>query len=235
MSHEVDIHPAQTIILRELLFHPSASFTDLQKPTELDSAHFKFHIARLVQLGFIQKEIDSNYSLTTLGKEYANRLDTDKNTIEKQPKLSVLLAIEKGDGRLLFQQRLKQPFYGFWSLPTGKISWGEEVTEAGARELKEETGLVADLRVSGLQHKIDRKKGTEDLLEDKFFTVIHGTNPTGELITDMEGHHNERLSIDEVLQKEKVFRSSMEKIISLARGQGFGFLEGTHYYDSQDY
>ncbi len=235
MSHKVDIHPAQTTILRELLFHPSASFAELQKPTGLDSAHFKFHIARLVQLGFVQKEADSKYSLSTLGKEYANRLDTEKNTIEKQPKLSVLLAIEKGDGRLLFQERLKQPYYGFWSLPTGKISWGEKVTEAGARELKEETGLTADLRVSGLQHKIDRKKETDILLEDKFFTVIHGTNPQGELITDMEGHHNEWLSIDEVLQKEKVFRSSMEEIINLARGQGFGFLEGTHYYETQDY
>ena len=235
MSHEVDIHPAQTIILRELLFLPSAGFAKLQKPTGLDSDHFKFHIARLVQLGYVQKEGNGEYSLTKRGKEYANRLDTERNTIEKQPKLSVLLVIENNRGEFLFQERLKQPYFGFWALPTGKISWGEKVAEAGARELKEETGLVADLRVSGLQHKIDCNQNTQTLLEDKFFTIIHGTNPTGELISDMEGHHNEWLTVDQVLQKEKVFRSSMVEIINLALEQGFGFLEGTHYYDDQDY
>ena len=54
MSHEINIHEAQSHILRELLFHTEAGFADLQKPTGLDSDHFKFHIARLVELKYVE-------------------------------------------------------------------------------------------------------------------------------------------------------------------------------------
>src|SRR5690606_22610610 len=133
-----------------------------------------------------------------------------KNTIEKQPKLSVVLVIENNEGKFLQQERLKQPFYGFWGFPTGKIGWGEKTIDAAARELMEETGLKADLRISGLFHKIDFERNSMKLLEDKYFMIIHGTNPQGELIVDMEGHHNEWLTHDELHGKDKVFESIVE-------------------------
>ncbi len=234
MSHEAKIHEAQTAILRELLFHPSAGFAQLQKPTGLDSDHFKFHIARLVQLEYVAKTGEGKYTLTTRGKEYANRLDTDRNTIEKQPKLSVVLVIENNEGKFLQQERLKQPFYGFWGSATGKVGWGEKLLDAAARELKEETGLTADLRVSGLFHKLDYHKVTKKLLEDKYFAIIYGVNPTGELIADMEGHHNEWLSNDEVHNKEKVFESIIETI-EIARSEGYDFVEKNYYYNTEEY
>ncbi len=88
MSLEIDVHSAQVSIMRELLFHPSAGFAELQKPTGLDSDHFKFHINRLVELGYVEKQ-DGKYALSIKGKEYANRLDTEKHEVEKQPKISV--------------------------------------------------------------------------------------------------------------------------------------------------
>ena len=56
MSLEISIHAAQTSILRELLFHPDAGYTELQKPTGLTSDHFNFHIARLMDLGLVKKK-----------------------------------------------------------------------------------------------------------------------------------------------------------------------------------
>lgn len=233
MSHEAEIHSAQTSILRELLFRPSAGFAQLQKPTGLDSDHFKFHIKRLVEIGYVEKS-ESGYTLTRKGKEYANRLDTDKNTIEKQPKLSVVLVIENDKGEFLQQERLKQPYYGFWGFPTGKIGWGEKTVEAGARELMEETGLTADLRVSGVFHKIDYEKSTNKLLEDKYFVIIHGTNPRGTLLEDMEGHHNEWLAHEKVLAKEKVFESIVDAA-EIARADGYEMVEKEYYYDAEEY
>jgi predicted transcriptional regulator len=80
MSLHANIHSAQSKILRELLFHPQAGFAELQKPTGLSSDHFNFHISRLVELGLVEKLERGTYALTSKGKEYANRLDTDNNT-----------------------------------------------------------------------------------------------------------------------------------------------------------
>lgn len=44
MATELKIHDAQTAILRELLFKPSASFSDMQAQTNLASDHFNFHV-----------------------------------------------------------------------------------------------------------------------------------------------------------------------------------------------
>ena len=109
-------HETQLQILSELLFHPSVHFADLQKNTNLTSDHFNFHLNKLIEIGFVEKAQKGEYRLTTVGKEYANRIDTDAKEIERQPKISVLLMIERdnnGKKEYLLQQRLKQPFYGF--------------------------------------------------------------------------------------------------------------------------
>lgn len=233
MSHEVKIHHAQTGILRELLFHKEAGFAELQKPTGLDSDHFKFHINRLVELGYVSKNGNSKYTLTIKGKEHANKLDTDTHTIERQPKLSVGLIIENDKGEFLTQQRLKQPYFGFWGRPTGKIRWGETFIEAAARELDEETGLTADLTVTGFYHKMDYSTDG-NMLEDKLFCIVYGTNPQGTLIVDDEGHHNEWMSLEEMAKKDKVFESVPE-ITRIAKRKADPFLEHKYSYQPSDY
>lgn len=111
MGLEVKIHDAQTSILRELLFVQSAGYADLQKPTGLSSDHFNFHITKLVALDLVEKVQRGQYRLSPRGKEYANKLDTDERTIERQPKVAVILALERmsrGKRQFLFQQRLKE-------------------------------------------------------------------------------------------------------------------------------
>ena len=58
MSLEEKVHNAQIKILRELLFLPAAHFAALQRATGLDSDHVKFHIKRLVALGYVTKTAD---------------------------------------------------------------------------------------------------------------------------------------------------------------------------------
>lgn len=211
MSHEVNIHSAQTAILRELLFHPAAGFSELQKPTGLSSDHFSFHINRLVELGHVEKTAKhGHYRLSAKGKEYANRLDTDNNTVERQPKAAVLLAIERqyqGERQILFQQRLKQPYFGFWGLPSGKLRWGETIIEGAARELMEETGLTAQLELKGVYHEHATQAESGELLEDKLFFVVRGTDSQGELTTQFEGGANSWLSVETARTKDKVFGS----------------------------
>jgi len=206
MSHEAKIHDAQVSILRELLFRPSATFAELQKPTDLSSDHFNFHIARLVELGYVQKVSRGSYSLTQKGKEYANKLDTDDNTIERQPKSAVIVAAQQGD-KWLFQERLKHPYFGFWGFPGGKIRWGETIAAAAARELLEETGLTATVTYKGVYHEQVVSAETGEQLEDKIFHSFYCTDVSGTLITNFEGGKNEWLTIKEATAKAKKFAS----------------------------
>ena len=235
MSYEANAHESQMNMLRQLLLSVEASFSDLQKSSGLASDHTTFHIKQLIASGYIAKKPKSygKYVLTRKGKEYANRMDTDEKVIEKQPKLSVVLVIENEKGEHLQQQRLKQPYYGYWGHMTGKIRWGETMLEAGARELKEETGLTATLRVVGFYHKLDYDNQTSELLEDKYFCVIHGKDPQGVLI-DTEGQHNEWMSVEDFLKKDKQFGSAKETIEFIENNAPI-IKEQKYTYASDDY
>lgn len=54
------------------------------------------------------------------------------------------LAIVVHDEHVLLAQRGKQPDAGLWGFPGGHVEWGETAMEAAARELYEETGVIAE-------------------------------------------------------------------------------------------
>lgn len=57
------------------------------------------------------------------------------------------------DDKVLLIKRGTPPRLGQWSLPGGRIEWAEPVTDAALRELKEETGVEAEL--TGLLDVVD--------------------------------------------------------------------------------
>lgn len=57
------------------------------------------------------------------------------------------------DDQVLLIKRGTPPRLGQWSLPGGRIEWGEAVDAAALRELKEETGVDAEL--TGLLDVVD--------------------------------------------------------------------------------
>jgi ADP-ribose pyrophosphatase YjhB (NUDIX family)/predicted transcriptional regulator len=236
MSYEPNTHTAQVAILRHLLFKPQAGFSELQKATNLTSDHFNFHVKKLMEEGYVEKN-DKHYRLTHKGKEYANRMDTDENEIEKQPKVSVAITLErqndKGEREFLFQQRKKNPYYDFWGRMGGKIRWGESVIEAAERELKEETGLEATFEYKLLYHKRDFSKTTSKLLEDKMFFCVYATEFSGELIEEFEGGINRWMTVEEFHQVPKRFKS-VDEFMELMEA-GIPFAEREFYYDESDY
>ena len=210
MSHEAKIHEAQTKILRELLFVPHTNFAALSKATGLDSDHAKFHIKRLVELGYVKK-VDSGYALSIKGKEYANKLDTCRNTIERQPKSTTIMILQNPEtGKFVIQQRLKNPYYGFMTFYSGKISWGESIYETAVRETLEETGLVTkakDWDWRGIYHEHTKHASTGEIIEDKIFYVMYTDKFSGELIEQYEGGNNFWMTLDEVRASDKYFKS----------------------------
>ncbi len=59
------------------------------------------------------------------------------------PRVGVLALVCQGN-RVLLVERGKPPNRGLWGFPGGKLEAGERLIAAAARELSEETGIVAD-------------------------------------------------------------------------------------------
>ena len=181
-------HKVQMQILRELLFNPWTRFTDLNIEG-LTSDHFTYHIKTLVQKGYI-KCLSGKYLLTASGKEFANTMDTDRLKVEKQAKVGVLVIAfrrEKDKSYILIQTRLKEPYFGFRGFITGKVRFGETVSEAASRELFEETGLGVNFVHRCIVHEHVYSKQNDKLLEDKFFHVFQAIDLEGKLIDTTAG------------------------------------------------
>jgi 8-oxo-dGTP diphosphatase len=73
-------------------------------------------------------------------------------TDRARPVAGAGLVVFRGDEVLLIR-RGKPPYEGQWSLPGGKIEYGETAAEAALRELAEETATTA--RIVGLIDVID--------------------------------------------------------------------------------
>ena len=61
----------------------------------------------------------------------------------KRPLLAVDCVLFDRTGRLLLIRRKNEPFQGQHALPGGFVEYGEKVEQAAARELLEETNLLA--------------------------------------------------------------------------------------------
>lgn len=236
MSHEVQVHAAQTKILRELLFLPATNFAELQKVSGLESDHVKFHIKRLVELGYVEKA-GTKYKLTVKGKEYANKLDTDAGVIERQPKVAVMLVVERTNANsgkeYLLQERLKHPYYGFWGVPTGKIRWGESIYETASRELEEETGLNGSFEYRGVYHERVRHEKSGDVVEDKIFHLMFTRTVSGTLTERFDGGRNMWRTLDDMAQEPKKYKSFDEEMrVGL---EGDALSEVIHHYSDEEF
>lgn len=70
------------------------------------------------------------------------------------PRLAVSAAIFK-DNRFLLVQRARAPALGIWTLPGGRVEFGEGLHQALTREVQEETGLsIAIIGLAGFREAL---------------------------------------------------------------------------------
>lgn len=183
------MHDIQLQILKKLLFNPTARYVDMKPDDEMENNKFDFHLDRLIKAGYVEKN-DKAYSLTAMGKGFANEIDSEKLEITKQSKVTVWVScirIVGGKKQFLIGTRLKQPFFGCQGFMTAKVRYGEKIMGAAKREMLEETNLTGEPQLVGIKHFRVFDKKTNDLLEDKFMYLLRVTDPEGELRGSEEG------------------------------------------------
>ncbi|MBN1168753.1 NUDIX domain-containing protein [Candidatus Woesebacteria bacterium] len=215
------LHNIQLGILQRLLFSESLRYTDMKPSNLIENNRFQFHLDQLIKKYKFIRKINGRYKLTSIGKEYANRIDDKNAKVEKQAKISAWVCCIQKRGKkkkYLIGTRLKQPFYGCQGFISGKVKYGESIADAAKRELKEESGLAAEkVDVCAIVHFRVFKTKTNKLLEDKFMYLCAVYDPKGQIRTNKEVKLEwvERASLPKYLTNPFESKRDFFKFISL--------------------
>lgn len=80
-------------------------------------------------------------------------------TPNNRPQIAVSAGIFR-DGKILLVRRAREPSNGVYTFPGGRVEFGESLTEALLREVREETGLEIDLvGLAGYREALPPKAG----------------------------------------------------------------------------
>lgn len=209
-----DLHEIQASILKQLLFENGTNFSSLNC-LGTDNNHFTFHLKKLIETGLVEKK-STLYFLTQLGKQQAGTLNTESLKFERFGKITVSIGCKRTtDGKIeyLMQQRLKEPFCGWWGNISGKVRFGQTTKESAIRELKEETGLMGKPVFLGIRHTI-RGATAGDPILDNYFVRYLFKNPKGTLISTVEGK-NVWMTEEEINKLNKKFHGFSEYLQAL--------------------
>ena len=84
----------------------------------------------------------------------------------KERPLNIVVGTPVKDGKCLLIRRTKEPYKGYWSIPGGKLEYGEHIPEAVEREIREETGMA--VRFAGLKGVVS------EVLRDHISGAVNG-------------------------------------------------------------
>lgn len=174
------MHQLQQHILTKLIGAAGCRYRDL-KPKEVEGNLFTYHLKQLIDEGLLSKS-GQTYDLTAKGLQYVGSLSLKDYQPRVQPKIVTLIAVKNKRGDWLLYRRSKQPFRGQVGFPYGKLHLNETIEIAARRELKEKTGIEADLHHAGETYITVTKN--DELIASMLCHIFSGKNPHGELMKD---------------------------------------------------
>ena len=194
MTHEI----RKNIILK-LIHAPRLGYNSLRDT--LESSHFAYHLKLLEDEGLIAK-FEDGYGLTAEGRKLCAFIEGETGGKAELPTPIVVILVRKGD-TLLYQERRKEPFYGYWGPVSGKVNFGWNPKDCAIRDLKEETNLEAsDMTFRAVQYIKTIEDGK--ILHHHLLYVFETATFTGELKEQTHKGYNKFLTLDEA-RKQKRF------------------------------
>lgn len=121
-------------------------------------------------------------------------------TTDQQIAIGVGAVVFRGDDVLVIK-RGKPPFEGCWSIPGGKLKPGENLKDAVAREVREETSL--EINILALLDVFDAPSGDESGLYAAQMVIIDYVAEwvSGEAVAGDDAREAEFVSIDEAARR----------------------------------
>src|SRR5271167_3596603 len=108
-------------------------------------------------------------------------------TYPTRPFLAVSAAIFR-DGRVLIVRRARPPAHGLYTLPGGGVEVGENLHQAVAREVREETGLAIEpVALGGV--RADRQ---DRVMTSPSYRQVRWLKPAGLELAALAGHTSGR-------------------------------------------
>jgi len=177
-------HHIQRQIVYELAFSEGLRFGEL-KPDALENKAFDYHLKKVIVAGYVRKNENGTYSLTSEGKRVG------KGALKKQSRLidraysTLLLAIRRpDDGAWLLIRRKSQPLLGLTGFMNAQPTVDKQTVQTAAQVCREQTGLTGEFVVHGHGYfRIYRAGGLESFIH---FTLLKCTDIQGELVQNSE-------------------------------------------------
>ncbi|MFA6073670.1 MAG: NUDIX domain-containing protein [Candidatus Woesearchaeota archaeon] len=144
-------------ILQKFMYNKSMKYNEIRD--QVPSNKFNYYLKLLLNEELIEQTKDK-YNLTPKGTQHISSLDGLKIEENRKPIVCAFVMAYK-NGKILVNERKKQPFMGYVGSPGGKIDFGNSIPEQAAQELLEETGLVAskmELKLITNYRTLDKKK-----------------------------------------------------------------------------
>ncbi len=136
-------HNIQKKIIRSLAVNDSVNFAQL-RPEGVESNAFAYHLKFLIKEGFVQKQTDGSYELTSIGKMLGvNSHLSTAEWLRQAHAVFFLTAYDPNKGWLV-RKRKAQPMYDYVGFVHGEPIDTELVTETAAKRFEDRCGLEAD-------------------------------------------------------------------------------------------
>lgn len=172
-------HHLQRDLVYHLAFADSLRFSEL-KPADVESKLFTYHLKKVLNAGYIQKNEDGSYSLTPEGRRVGVSAFKQQHMGTERAYSILLLAVRrKSDGMWLLNYRNTHPLRG----KTGFVHTTPVATNLAriraSDHLLEATSLTASFKVVG--HGYLRMFEGKELESFTHFTLLYSDDAEGTL------------------------------------------------------
>ena len=219
----------QNYIISKLKNADVLRYRDL-RPNDTPNDLFNYHLKMLISKEIVEKDL-SGYKLSPKGHEYVADVFHSNDQANRLFKLNVITIISRmGDDGLeiLTQERHSQPSYGHIGVMGGTILKGESFTEGAKRKLLQETGLLAEFKLAGIERRQLYKN--DKLFSDVLFPICYADSHEGDLEEMTEFGRNYWEKIDQAIINDTREFDSIQAIVKVLKAIQNGTVDSLPFF-----